>query len=134
MNVVEHPNGTLGFMIDIPPVPASRPRVGRYGTFYGKTYKKFREQLAELMKEWPHEPMTGSLEVETWIMAPFPKTKSAREKRQWPKGDLDNYEKAVWDGLNGIVWEDDDQIVNSRSYKRFSDNPCIVMTVTPKEI
>lgn len=52
----------------------------------------------------------------------------------WPdrrKHDVDNV-KAMLDALNGIVWEDDGQIVSLHTRKHFDkDQPRAVMTVTP---
>jgi Holliday junction resolvase RusA-like endonuclease len=121
---------SITFHIDIPPVPASRPRVGRWGTYYGKTYKQFRERMLEWVKEWDREPITGPMDVETWIYRARPK--STTRKKHYPKGDNDNYEKAVWDSLNGVVWEDDDDIVTNHTYKRYAveGHEQIVLTVT----
>jgi len=131
MHVTEYPDGTLAFRIDVAPTPASRPRVTKQGwTYYGKRYKDFRAAVSEWAKEWEYPPLRGPLEVETWLYVQRPKT----TERQWPRGDNDNYEKAVWDCLNGIVWEDDDQIVDNRTRKRFTHtDPCIIIIVRPVE-
>ena len=42
--------------------------------------------------------------------------------------DLDNYIK-VLDGLNGIVWRDDSQIVRLNSVKAYSERPRLVVSV-----
>lgn len=34
------------------------------------------------------------------------------------RGDIDNYVKSVLDGLNGVAYEDDRQIVNLKAFKR----------------
>lgn len=39
------------------------------------------------------------------------------------KPDTDNYIKSTLDGLNGILWEDDNQIVDLVAHKYYSDNP-----------
>ena len=39
------------------------------------------------------------------------------------KPDIDNVAKAVFDAMNGIVFQDDKQIVNQMVTKRYSDNP-----------
>ena len=43
--------------------------------------------------------------------------------------DVDNYEKALLDGCNGILWADDAQIVDTHVRKRYSDRPRIEVFV-----
>ena len=90
------------------PVPASRIRVGRWGAYYGKNYKAFRKQVAKELENWAAPPIEGPIHIqELRFHCPQPKT----TKRAWPRGDLDNYQKSIFDAMNGIVWVDDDQIV-----------------------
>lgn len=98
------------------PIPASRPRVSRWGTYYGKTYDNWRKLAASVI-ESRFEPATGPLAVLTIVV--LPKAKSS--KLDYPRGDIDNYEKAVWDSVtnNRAVWQDDNQIVCSTTLKAF---------------
>lgn len=102
--------------IPLQPVPASRPRVSRWGTYYGKTYKTWMEQAERLVSE-AKRPFGGALHVETEIVCARPKTSA----RLWPRGDNDNYEKAAFDLLTRKgYWYDDDQIVTNKTTKRFA--------------
>jgi Holliday junction resolvase RusA-like endonuclease len=53
------------------------------------------------------------------------------ELRPTTKPDLDNVVKAIFDGMNGVVWKDDVQVVDAAVSKRFSDNPRVIVTVVP---
>lgn len=33
-------------------------------------------------------------------------------------GDVDNYAKSILDGLNGVAWEDDEQVIELHVYRR----------------
>ena len=46
------------------------------------------------------------------------------------KPDTDNYIKSTLDGLNGLLWEDDNQIVDLIAHKYYSDNPRVEIEVT----
>ena len=70
------------------------------------------EQL-ELPVEFP---LRGELEASVVFTVQKPRT----SKRTNPRGDVDNYFKTL-DVLNGIIWEDDDQLVAATMRKRFGE-------------
>ena len=97
------------FLLTFPvePVPASRPRVTRWGTYYGKRYSKFRKEAESVVSQaYTDQPLSGTLEVTIWFYCKKPKTTKLSE----PRGDIDNYCKAILDQLNNRVIEDDQQI------------------------
>jgi len=47
------------------------------------------------------------------------------------KPDADNVLKAICDGINGIVFKDDVQVVNVSMSKRFAENPGVFVRVVP---
>lgn len=49
------------------------------------------------------------------------------------KPDADNVLKAICDGINGIVFKDDVQVVNVSLSKRFSETPGVSVRVVPLE-
>lgn len=104
------------FFLPVPPVPASRPRVSKWGVFYGKCYTAWRKQAAQALTLFEHkESFTGPLKV-TLVHA---MNKAKSSKRTYPRGDVDNYDKAVLDAITShtSVWEDDDQVVQLHSSK-----------------
>jgi Holliday junction resolvase RusA-like endonuclease len=62
-------------------------------------------------------PLTGELEVWCDFYVRRPKT----TKLDSPRGDLDNFLKALWDGCNEVIWEDDKQIVVCHATKQFTE-------------
>lgn len=111
----------LNVEIDTKPVPASRPRVSKWGTYYAKTYRNWRDEASKLLQlaRAEVEPRQGPLMVFTEIVYPRPKT----TKRTYPQGDNDNYEKAAWDVITRDErwWNDDDQIVLNVTLKRYTE-------------
>ncbi|WP_223513929.1 RusA family crossover junction endodeoxyribonuclease [Pseudomonas sp. GL-R-26] len=49
------------------------------------------------------------------------------------KPDADNVLKAICDGINGIVFKDDVQVVNVSMSKRFGETPGVLVRVVPLE-
>lgn len=100
------------------PVPASRPKVSRYGTHYSKSYAAWRTAAAQFLEgEDLGEPMTGPLAVIVENICRKPRT----SKLAHPKGDVDNYAKAALDALKDIAWTDDRQVVVLVVSKRFAE-------------
>ena len=102
-----------------------------------RTYKAPKQRAAEedimaaLSWEAPKTPITGPLEVTVDAYLPVPKTFSRMKKamamsgemRPTTKPDADNLGKNILDCMNGLVWEDDRQIVGLMVRKFYSDNP-----------
>ena len=83
------------FFFPVEPVPASRPRVSRWGTYYGKRYEKFRKDMREVLRPIDLEPLAGDLEVTIEFIVSPPKT----TKRTNPVGDIDNFIKGPLDSM-----------------------------------
>lgn len=107
------------FFFEVIPVPASRPRVTRWGTFYGKKYQQFRLDMEKALTQTRFSPtlLTGDLWVEIEFIVPPPKT----IRRTTPRGDIDNYVKGPLDSMTKHegFWNDDDQIVHLEASKRY---------------
>lgn len=105
------------------PVPASRPRLSRgRKPYYAKTYTAFKGRTPKLVRvacsnAGLHRPLDGELAVAVRIVATRPKSTILTR----PKPDVDNFAKAVLDACNGIVWHDDDQVVDLHIIKQWSD-------------
>jgi Holliday junction resolvase RusA-like endonuclease len=113
--------------LPLDPVPASRPRVTRWGVYYGKRYTEFRKRGGEVLAEFDWSPalrtalpLLGRLRIHVVFNVVKPKT----TKRVSPNGDVDNYLKTL-DILNGILWKDDTQIEIIHACKNFADKGSI---------
>ena len=139
----------MKYVFDIVPVPQGRPRFARRGKFT-QTYdppksKKFKIELAELARErltehpfysGKHVPIKVHLKFYIPLLKSFNKTKRNMALngflRPPTRPDIDNYIKGTLDGLNGVFWEDDGQIVEIHAGKYYSDKPRIEIEI--KEI
>ena len=54
---------------------------------------------------------------------------TTRQSRPTVKPDTDNYIKSTLDGLNGLLWADDNQIVDLVASKFYSDRPRVEIEV-----
>lgn len=75
--------------------------------------------------------------VNIFIDAPVPASWSGKKQRQalagevlpTTKPDCDNVVKAIFDGLNGVLWRDDVLVVDLRVRKRYAAVPCVRVEV-----
>jgi Holliday junction resolvase RusA-like endonuclease len=65
-------------------------------------------------------PLSEFLEVQLLCLATKPKT----SKLFCPKPDVDNFAKSILDGANGILWEDDSQIIDLQVAKAWAPPKC----------
>lgn len=113
---------TLGALLTLKiaaePVPAPRPRVGRFGVFYPKRYEQFyAECQRQLAGQRPEAPLGGSLAVLAETVCTRPKS----GKLASPRGDADNFAKGPLDAATKAgVWEDDCKAEVLVSIKRYA--------------
>jgi Holliday junction resolvase RusA-like endonuclease len=101
-------------------VPAARPRVGKFGTYYPKTYKTWMAAAEADLKKGKHprieEPCLAVIEQ----VLEKPKT----TKRLIPRGDADNHAKGPLDVLQKkdiAALAEDDLVVGLTVVKRFAE-------------
>lgn len=131
---------------DIPPVQQIRPRssVRMYRHHLGinvrdpQKVKDFKALVAYIaLTQFKRKPLEGQLKVEISFFRTVQNSLSKKERakrllgihRPVVKPDLSNYIKSMEDGLNGIVWKDDNQIVDLIAHKYYSEDPHIELSV-----
>lgn len=107
----------ITIVFDLAPVPASRPRVGKFGTYYAKSYADWMKEAAGFVKAALDVPTKSPLEVDIECKRP------AKPTSKVPVGDVDNYAKGPLDVItkSGKVWGDDKQVVSLRVSKRYTE-------------
>jgi Holliday junction resolvase RusA-like endonuclease len=86
--------------------------------------------------------ISGPIAVELDIRISIPASWSGKRKGMAQRGeiaatkkpDIDNVEKAIFDGLNGVVWKDDVQAVHVSKRKRYAETPGAVVIVRELEL
>ena len=108
------------WLFPISPVAASRPRVSRHGAYFAGPYKKFRQEMAEIVPMLlgtSFIPYTTPLKTDIEFYVTCPK----KTKLGAPRADIDNFIKAVLDCMNGFLWEDDTQIREIYATKQWTE-------------
>lgn len=120
----------MTFAIAIRPEPKRRPRFSRFGTYTDAKTVKFENHVAiachnaAKMFAWVKNksPVAVSLEFD------FKRPKTS--KLGYPIPDVDNLAKSILDGMNGVLFEDDKQVIRLEAEKRFSDEDRIVVCIS----
>jgi Holliday junction resolvase RusA-like endonuclease len=133
---------SLTFHVDINPVPKGRPRFSKAGGFMRSyTPKKTSDYETEVRTQaqsvMTREPLETPLAVYLYFRLPIPRSHSKKRQeaclngseRPTKKPDIDNLAKSVLDGLNGVVWHDDSQIVSLHLTKVYARNPGIDLLI-----
>lgn len=97
------------FTIPGRPVPKGRPRLGLRGrqayVYTPPETKEYEKLVGWVAKAHGCKPVRCPVEVEIWVYLRG-------------KADADNLSKSVLDGLCGVAFEDDDQVVDLHVHKR----------------
>ena len=83
-------------------------------------------------------PFVGPVSLSVVALFPIPRSWARRRQEAARTGaelhtkrpDLDNVVKAIKDGLNGIVWRDDCQVVVMQCRKGYADAPQVLVEVS----
>ena len=127
--------------VPLTPVSASRPRVTRYGTYYGKKHSQFVKDVQALFDTKvliaPDEPKTCPVSVSIDFYIPIPKSTSKRQRERLDslyhskKPDIDNLCKLAIDEILSSQYKksilvkprylkDDTQIVKLQATKSWT--------------
>ena len=125
----------ISHLFDINPVPASRPRVSRWSTYYPKKYTQFKKDMEALTGELDTTPCENLVCVSLEFMIKIPQSWSKKKRLERENtycnnnSDIDNYIKAMLDSLNGVYFIDDRQVVEVFASKKYSNEPRILFTM-----
>jgi Holliday junction resolvase RusA-like endonuclease len=133
------------FEVEAEPKGKARPRFVRRGNFV-QTYtpKKTHDYEKLIAKSFTDQGGTlfdyPFLEVDIEAYFPIPKSTSKAKKSElltsWhnKKPDTDNVAKAILDGLNGIAWADDKQVVSLKVKKYYGRQPKAIIKIKEVEV
>ena len=119
----------------ITPIPKGRPRFTRTGHTYTPPRTAFYERTIRNMYEGPK--FEGAIGMHVIFGMPIPKSTKKADKEKMLAGeiapakkpDCDNLLKAVSDAGNGVMFEDDSQIVYVAAEKAYAEVPCVKVRI-----
>lgn len=105
-------------VIPLEPLPASRPRVTKWGTYIAKPYQQWIDAAREVI---PQGTLWLDKNLPLLVVTTAVCTKARTSKLFFPRMDVDNTAKAALDIITKIggYWADDNQIVHLVTTKRF---------------
>ena len=131
-------------------VPGEPTGKGRHRTANGVTYTPEKTKIYENLVKVEYERQCGNrkfppdamLDARITAYYEIPASASQKKKqmmrdhkyRPTKTPDCDNVMKAILDGLNGVAYKDDKQIVDCQVRKFYSDNPRVVVTIQEARI
>jgi Holliday junction resolvase RusA-like endonuclease len=135
---------TLRFQVPGQPQGKGRPRVGKIGAharlFTPAKTVAYEGLVAHAAQEAMagRKPFDGPVQVSMALGCQVPQSWSQRKQRAaiageirpTSKPDIDNVVKAVFDGLNGVAWRDDVQVVTLTVGKHYSAIPRVAVHVS----
>ena len=135
----------VSFVVPGEAVGKGRPRVSTIGgharmftpqkTANYETLIAMAAQQAMAGRELIGGPVLVEMKILVSVAASWSKKKTAEalagDVMPTKKPDADNVLKAICDGINGIVFKDDVQVVNVSLSKRFSETPEVSVRVVP---
>ncbi len=147
-NSLKRPIFSVSFFVPGQPVGKGRPRASRTGKGIRMHTPEKTASYENLVATAAHgamrgaAPIQGACHVDMDIRLMVPMSWSAKRRNQALEGlvfptkkpDLDNILKAVFDAINGIVWEDDVQAVYVQAVKRYSAVPGVHVNVKSVEV
>lgn len=128
----------IKFIVPDIPVAKGRPRVTRNGTYTPRKTKDY-EKLVQysFRSQYKGQALQGALKIRIDFYMYIPKNTSKKRRKlkndkqilPTKRPDFDNLTKSITDALNGLAFEDDNQIVEAHIYKYYSDVPRAVVKI-----
>lgn len=130
------------FKIEGQPQGKGRPRFTKTGhAFTPQATRDYEKLIAEEYKAAKGETLDGYIRVNIKAYYKIPKATTKEKRGMIERGllkpavkpDIDNVVKAILDGLNGVAYHDDNQVVYVDGEKFYAEDPCVIVEVSHYE-
>jgi len=118
--------------LDFLPVPKQRPRKGRNGSFYTpkktiESEERIKWTIVRIVKDNDRFPIKGAVNLHIYFE--MKKPKSARRDYPTVKPDIDNVLKTALDACNGVLFDDDKQIVKISAEQNYGPSDRTIIQI-----
>lgn len=134
----------VSFVVDGRPVGKARPRWVRGHMYTPESTREYEKKIRECYEQSGGKKFPEDCYIGVHVICYYPIPKSAPKKklmdmrqgvlRPAVKPDIDNVLKTVLDGLNGVAYEDDKQVVRCSISKHYGDHPMIYVMVFEEKV
>lgn len=121
------------------PISQARPRLCRNGHVFNPQFreKQIVSQIiaTQITRQGVLSPLQGCISVEAYIHTSIPNSWSKKRlknvlgKFDPTRPDIDNILKFYLDAMNGLVYQDDNQVTHLICEKRYSINPRVELMI-----
>lgn len=117
------------------PVPKGRPRMTKTGHAYTPQNTRNFEKAVALWAKSVYKGKPSDKALKVFMCFYINRARSNKTKKHVQKPDLDNYIKAVLDGMQGVVFVDDSQACEITAEKCWADyvEPSFTITIYETE-
>ena len=132
-------NKIIRIVIPGQPVSKLRPRVTRTGhTYTPEKTVRYEKLVQDMWRVYGSESFGDSpirMDIDLYMQIPASVSKKKKEQmlngqiKHTKKPDSDNVAKAISDGLSGLAYTDDAQIVELTVRKQYGSDPMAVVTM-----
>ena len=127
----------ISLVIPGEPTAKARPRFSKWGAYNTKKTTDYEKLVKDIYMLSEQETIEGEIAavIECYFKVPKSVSKTNRLAmlsniaRPVKKPDVDNLAKICLDGLNGLAYKDDSQIVDLRIRKWYSDDPRVIINL-----
>lgn len=127
----------IEFTVPGEPQGKARPRVTRYGVYTPKKTVEYEKAIKNAFLSAGGRRTESPVKLSITAYYKIPKSASKANEQKMlsdellpcKKPDLDNIAKCVCDALNGVAYKDDAQVCSLNVKKRYSREPCIIVSI-----
>ena len=126
------------FKIDGVPMGKQRPKASFAShRIYTPSATINYENYVKFCYDGHHHFEDNPVAVELLIFMPIPDSTSKKKRQQMidrsirptKKPDIDNIIKIILDGLNGVAWNDDKQVIEVSAKKYYDTSPRVIVSI-----